>query len=211
MVHNGKQKQIMRVVEKLATNRRFHEITLDEIAEAAGVGKGTIYRYFADKDDLFFQVATSGFEELCELLKRTAPCDTPFTEELLNACKQITRFFAARKQLLQMMQTEANLAYWRKGKIRRRWLDKRKMLVKVLADIFCDGIAEGMVRTDISAEVMATYLLGLLRTRARDLQDIPENMKNCKLLVDMFLNGVCTLNDNVSTREMVVAKMVSNY
>jgi len=211
MVHNGKQKQIMRVVEKLATNRRFHEITLDEIAEAAGVGKGTIYRYFADKDDLFFQVATSGFEELCELLKRTAPCDTSFTEELLNACKQITRFFAARKQLLQMMQTEANLAYWRKGKIRRRWLDKRKMLVKVLADIFCDGIAEGMVRTDISAEVMATYLLGLLRTRARDLQDIPENMKNCKLLVDMFLNGVCTLNDNVSTREMVVAKMVSNY
>ena len=211
MAHNSKQKQIMRVVEKLATNRRFHEITLDEVAEAAGVGKGTIYRYFADKDDLFFQVATSGFEELCELLKRTVPCDTSFTEKLLNASKQIIRFFAARRQLLRMMQTEANLAYWRKGKNRQRWLDKRKMLVNVLADIFCDGIAEGMVRTDISAEVMATFLLGLLRTRARDLQDVPENMKNYKLLVDMFLNGVCTLHDNVSTQEMAVAKMESNY
>ena len=211
MAHNSKQKQIMRVVEKLATNRRFHEITLDEVAEAAGVGKGTIYRYFADKDDLFFQVATSGFEELCELLKRTVPCDTSFTEKLLNACKRITKFFAARRQLLQMMQTEANLAYWRKGKNRQRWLDKRKMLVNVLADIFCDGIAEGMVRTNISAEVMATFLLGLLRTRARDLQDVPENMKNYKLLVDMFLNGVCTLHDNVSTQEMAVAKMESNY
>jgi AcrR family transcriptional regulator len=79
----------------MATNRRFHEITLDEVAEAAGIGKGTIYRYFADKDELFFQVATSGFEELCELLKQTVPCDTSFTEKLLNACKQITRFFAA--------------------------------------------------------------------------------------------------------------------
>jgi len=211
MARNDKQKQIMRVVEKLATNRRFHEITLDEVAEAAGVGKGTIYHYFADKDDLFFQVATSGFEELCELLKRTVPCDTSFTEKLLNACKQITKFFAARRQLLQMMQTEANLAYWRKGKIRQRWLDKRKMLVNALADIFREGVAEGVVRSDISAEVMATFLLGLLRTRARDLQGVPENMKNCKSLVDMFLNGVCTSYDNVSIQEMAVAKIDSNF
>ena len=211
MAHNNKQKQIMRVVEKLATNRRFHEITLDEVAETAGVGKGTIYRYFADKDELFFQVATSGFEELCELLKRTVPCDTSFTEKLLNACKQITRFFAARRQLLQMMQTEANLAYWRKGKIRQRWLDKRKMLVNALADIFCEGVAEGVVRSDISAEVMATFLLGLLRTRARDLQGVPENMKDCKLLVDMFLNGVCVPSDKLSVQEMAVAEIGSNF
>lgn len=211
MVHNDKRQEIMLVVEKLATSRRFHEITLDKVAKAAKVGKGTLYHYFKDKDDLFFQVATSGFEELCELLKRTVPCDTSFMEKLLNACKQITKFFAARRQLLQMMQTEANLAYWRKGKIRQRWLDKRKMLVNALADIFCDGIAEGTLRTDISAEVMATYLLGLLRTRARDLQDMPENMKNCKLLVDMFLNGVCASSDEVSIQEMAVAKMESNY
>ncbi|MBN2456192.1 MAG: TetR/AcrR family transcriptional regulator [Sedimentisphaerales bacterium] len=210
MAHNNKQKQIMRVVEKLTTNRRFHEITLEEVAEAAGVGKGTIYRYFADKDDLFFQVATSGFEELCELLKRTVPRDSSFPEELLNACKQITKFFAARRQLLQMMQTEANLAYRRKGKIRRRWLDRRKMLVNVLADIFYEGIAEGVVRADISAEVMATYLLGLLRTRARELQDVPENMKNCKLLVDMFLNGVCMSFNKASIQKMAAAEMAFN-
>ena len=37
-VYNDKRVQIMRVVEKLATNRRFHEITLDEVAETAKVG-----------------------------------------------------------------------------------------------------------------------------------------------------------------------------
>ena len=83
----------MLVVEKLATSRRFHEITLDKVAKTAKVGKGTLYHYFKDKDELFFQVATSGFEELCELLKRTIPFDTSFTEELLKACKQITKFF----------------------------------------------------------------------------------------------------------------------
>ena len=211
MAHNDKQKQIMRAVEKLAANRRFHEITLDEVAEAAGVGKGTIYRYFADKDELFFQVATSGFEELCELLKQTVPCDTSFAEKLLNACKQITMFFAARKQLLQMMQAEANLACWRKGKIRQRWLNKRKMLVDALADIFCEGVAEGAVRSDISVEVMASFLLGMLRTRARDLQDVPGSMKSCELLVDMFLNGVCASYNNEPIREMAVTKVGSNF
>lgn len=189
MVCNDKRKEIMRVVEKLAANRRFYEITLDEVADAAKVGKGTIYHYFKDKDDLFFQVATSGFDELCELLKQKVPYDTPFPEKLLNLCKQITRFFASRRHLLQMMQSAGCLVYWRRGKIYQQWLAKRKMLVNALADILLDGIAEGAVRPDIPAEVLAAFLLGMLRTRARDLNDVPENMKSDKVLVDLFMNG----------------------
>ena len=204
MVHSDKRQQIMLVVEKLATSRRFHEITLDEVAKAAKVGKGTIYHYFKDKDDLFFQVATSGFGELCELLKQKVPNNTSFSEKLLNVCKQVSMFFATRRQLLQMMQTEAGLVCWRRGRIRQRWLDRRKMLVDTLADIFLEGIEEGIIRTDISAEVLATFLLGMLRTRARDLQDAPENMKSYKLLVELFLNGVCVSSDKLSVQQMVV-------
>ena len=40
-----------------------------KVKSEAKVGKGTIYLYFENKDDLFFQTATWGFEELCELLK----------------------------------------------------------------------------------------------------------------------------------------------
>ena len=192
----------MSVVEKVATNRRFHEITLDEVAKTAKVGKGTIYHYFKDKDDLFFQVATSGFDELCELLKQKVPQNTSFSEKLLNVCKRVSRFYTTRRQLLQMMQTEANLVYWRRGKIRQLWQNKHKMLVNALGDIFLEGIEAGVIRSDIPAEVLATFLLGMLRTRARDLQDAPENMKSYKLLVDLFLNGVCMSADKVSIQQM---------
>ena len=204
MVHNDKQRQIMLVVEKLATKRRFHEMTLDEVAKSAKVGKGTLYHYFKDKDDLFFQVATSGFDELCGLLQQKIPSNISFSEKLLNVCKQIGRFFATRRQLLQMMQTEAGLIYWRRGKIRQRWLDKRKMLLNALADIFLEGIEAGAIRADIPAEVLATFLLGMLRTQARDIQDGPKNMKSHKLLVDLLLNGVCVSSDKLSIQEMVV-------
>ncbi len=189
MVHNDKRQQIMSVVEKVANSRRFHEVTLDEIAREAKVGKGTIYHYFKDKEDLFFQVATSGFDELCELLKQKVPNNTSFPEKLLSMCKHISRFFSARQQLLQMMQTEAGLVYWRGGRIRQRWLDKRKVLVGSLADVFAEGVDAGVIRSDIPTEVLATFLLGMLRTRARDLRDTPENMKSYKLLVDLFMNG----------------------
>ena len=179
----------MSVVEKVANSRRFHEVTLDEIARGAKVGKGTIYHYFKDKEDLFFQVATSGFDELCELLKHKIPHNTPFSEKLLSICKHISRFFSARQQLLQMMQTEAGLVYWRGGGIRQRWLDKRKVLVGTLADVFAEGVDAGVIRSDVSTEVLATFLLGLLRTRARDLRDMPENMKSYESLVDLFMNG----------------------
>ena len=192
----------MRVVEKLATDRRFHEITLDEVAEAAKVGKGTIYHYFKDKDDLFFQVATSGFDELCELLKQTVRYNNSFSEKLLNVCKQISNFFADRRELLQMMQSEGGLVYWRRGKIRQQWLAKRKMLINALADILLDGIAEGTVRFDIPAEVLATFLLGILRTQARDLDNTPENMKSDELLVDLFLNGASLPTDKLSLQQI---------
>lgn len=118
----------MKVVEQLATDRRFHEITLDEVAQVARVGKGTIYRYFSDKDELFFQVATSGFDELCELLEQIVPADRNFPEKLLMVCQQIGRFFATRRQLLQMMQNEAGRIFWAKGRIRERWMAKREKL-----------------------------------------------------------------------------------
>ena len=190
MVYNDKRQQIMSVVEKVANSRRFHEITLEEIARTARVGKGTIYHYFKDKEDLFFQAATSGFDELCELLKQKVPKNTSFSEKLLSVCKQISRFFSTRRQLLQMMQTEAGLVYWRRGRIRQRWLDKRKVLVDTLADMFAEGVDAGVIRSDVPAEALASLLLGILRTRARDLRDAPESMKSYKLLVDLFMNGV---------------------
>jgi AcrR family transcriptional regulator len=38
---------------RLFGGQRFHEVRMEDIAAEAGVGKGTIYRYFADKEELF--------------------------------------------------------------------------------------------------------------------------------------------------------------
>lgn len=48
------------------SEKGFHQATVDEIAEAAGLGKGTLYRYFANKETLFNELVRSRLEELEE-------------------------------------------------------------------------------------------------------------------------------------------------
>ena len=185
----------MAAAERLFTSRRYHEITTDDIAQAARVGKGTIYRYFKDKDDLFFQVAMSGFDELCDLLQLRVPEEAPFDAQLLSACAEIAAFFQRRAQLLRMMQAEEGRMHWCKPQIRNRWAACRKRLVAAVAAIIRKGVAEGAIRSDIPCEVLANFLLGMLRTRGRDLADAPETARRDELLVDLFCRGAARIED----------------
>jgi AcrR family transcriptional regulator len=178
----------MQAAEGLFASRRFHEITLEAVASAAGVGKGTIYRYFLDKDDLFFQTATSGFEELCELLRRKVPEHAGFQEQLLASCVHISAFFDRRRKL-RMMQTEDGRHAHGHGKLHDKWQAKRKLLVAAMAEIIRKGVAERRIRADVAPEALAQFLLGMLRTRARDLAEAPAEARRHELVVDLFCRG----------------------
>lgn len=192
LIKADKKQAIMQAAEKLFTSRRFHEITLDEVAQAAKVGKGTIYRYFQDKDDLFFETATSGFGELCDLVANRVPQDEPFGPQLLAVCQQISLFFERRRQLFQMMQSEEGRMTWLRGDLQGRWMTRRKALVEALAVVLRKGVAEGNLRADVPAEVLANILLGMLRTRARDLADAPAPFREIATIVSLFRGGADT-------------------
>jgi AcrR family transcriptional regulator len=189
MVESDKRQRIMQAAEKLFSSRRFHEVTTDEVARVAKVGKGTIYRFFRDKDDLFFETANSGFEELCLLLREKVSKKASFSQQILEACVQISQFFLRRRELFEMMQSEDGRLSMDLGRLGKRWQEKRKKLVDAVAGILCGGVKEGAIRSDVEPEVLANFLLGLLRTRTRDLQDYPESAKRFEVIVDVFCRG----------------------
>jgi AcrR family transcriptional regulator len=182
----------MKVAERLFAGGRFHEVTTDDVAAAANVGKGTIYRYFQDKDDLFFQIVTNGFDDLCELLQRKVPDRGPFNERLVLACREIRRFFDSRHQLLRMMQSEEMRLSQLRGALRDRWLAKRQKLVAAVAAILAKGAIEGEVRTDIPADILSAMLLGMLRAQAHDLDKAPAAFRGHEWLVGLFCEGIRT-------------------
>ena len=74
MRKENKRELILNALEELLPGRRFHEITLDEVAKAAQVGKGTIYLYFQDKDALFAELVCFRLGKLQEQLAGLAGC-----------------------------------------------------------------------------------------------------------------------------------------
>ena len=58
--------------------------TMEEIAQQAGVGKGTIYYYFIDKTDIFLQVVKNEAEQLSNRMQ-SAAIGQENPEQKLNA------------------------------------------------------------------------------------------------------------------------------
>lgn len=61
-----KRNHILKKAMELFSRQGIHKTKVSEIAEAAGVGKGTLYEYFKSKDDIFWSGAASRMQEFDE-------------------------------------------------------------------------------------------------------------------------------------------------
>jgi len=185
-----KKQRIMQAAEQVFRNCRVDEVTLDEIAKVADVGKGTIYLYFADKEDLIFQAAVAGFEEMCEVLRQSAGESGTTRERLLRASDHIVAFFQARRPLFRIILSEGERAMeGGKAGLRQRWRERRRTMTQAVAALIAQGVVAGEIQSDLPAEVLAEYLMGMLRTRSWELEGWPEAQRSHVATVDLFLNG----------------------
>jgi len=200
MAGGSRRSQIMRAVEKLFTSRQVHEVTLDDVVRQARVGKGTVYRYFRDKDDLFFQTATSGFDELHDLLTSRVPARAPFARRLLIACRGVAAFLRRRRELNRLMQSEQARMFWCRGEVRARWQEQRRRMVSAMAGILRGGVREGAIRRDVPPQALASLLLGMLWVWSRDGEELGAGPKGVELVAEIFCRGSGPKNGSASPR-----------
>ena len=69
MKNNHKRKEVMQAALELIAEHGFHGAPMAMIADQAGVGAGTIYRYFESKDVLISELYRELEEKLLSFLK----------------------------------------------------------------------------------------------------------------------------------------------
>lgn len=62
--------EILAAARRVFAKKGFYEVTVDEIAEAAGVAKGTLYLYYKSKHQIYWDSLKQGIRELCEEVER---------------------------------------------------------------------------------------------------------------------------------------------
>ena len=75
---------ILEAARKVFAKKGFHEATVEDIADAAGVAKGTVYLYYESKRDIYFAALKFGIGQMYSLLlEELSKVSTP--EEKLKA------------------------------------------------------------------------------------------------------------------------------
>src|SRR5690606_34331407 len=86
--------EVAAVALDLFDRRGFDEVTVDEIAEAAGISRRTFFRYFESKEDAALPAEEERLETLCELLAARPP-DEPVLAAIRHATVEIVATVAA--------------------------------------------------------------------------------------------------------------------
>jgi AcrR family transcriptional regulator len=96
------RERILAAARRLLGRRSIDAICMDEVAHAAGVGKGTLYRRFADRSALCLALLDDSERSLQELVLRgfDRPPGTPAVERLVDLLDALVGFVMENAALL---------------------------------------------------------------------------------------------------------------
>jgi AcrR family transcriptional regulator len=92
------QEATMRVISR----KGMAAATMQEIAEEAGVAKGTIYLYFRDRDELVEKTFESAMAQLMEDIDRALDADIPFDEKIRAVMTAKISFFSRNREFFRL-------------------------------------------------------------------------------------------------------------
>lgn len=165
MPKSDKRNEIVRAALEIIAENGFHGAPMAMIAERAGVGAGTIYRYFENKDVMIRQL----FEELEERLKAKLldRYDTgkPIRERFLHVGTATLRYFIENPLYFKFLEQFINSPYGVEH--RRDKLVGNKEGCDVFQALFADG-AQQQVMKDLPLVILFGLSFGPLLAVARD-------------------------------------------
>jgi AcrR family transcriptional regulator len=102
-IRSRRQEEILEAAAKLFADRGYSEANTQELADLLQVGKGTIYRYFPTKQELFLAAVDRLMRQLREAIDAAMQgIDDPF-ERMAVAVKTYLRYFAERPEMVELL------------------------------------------------------------------------------------------------------------
>src|SRR5262249_32584010 len=142
---------------------RFHEVRMEDIAAEAEVGKGTLYRYFEDKEELYLALLSRASRDFVRRLEDAVVHADGARERLEAMVEDIIAYFDEHPHLLDLIQRAEVMQ--RPG-MEFPWQQTRNDVLRLVHGIFAEGRQRGEF-TVRHPELAALMLLGGLRSVLR--------------------------------------------
>jgi AcrR family transcriptional regulator len=165
MKKSDKRDDIIRASLELIAEHGFHGAPMAMIAEKAGVGVGTIYRYFENKDVLIKALHRDVEEKLFSVLTEDYSDEKPIRERFIYLGTMLLKYLISHPLYFRFLEQYYNSPYGvslRRDKIMRK-TDNRD----IFTDLFEQGTARQVMK-DLPLSVHAALAFGPLIALARD-------------------------------------------
>lgn len=96
-----KKDRILLAAEVVFSKYGFEKATLDEIIALADVGKGTVYKYYGNKEQLFYKLIQSKNVPFVERLKKTVEKETVLQKKIEAYLLEMIDFYRENSSLWQ--------------------------------------------------------------------------------------------------------------
>lgn len=154
----GKKELLFAAAAQVFAEKGFHTAKVEEIAQLAGVGKGTVYEYFSSKEKLFIEMLENGLQCFRRKYKEATAGERTATGKLAAF---IDCFFEFHRQNPHVGRiTGTNPGQW--------WPDLRSQLIAMqqtlqgdVANIINEGIRSGEFRA-FDSGLAAQMFLGMV-------------------------------------------------
>lgn len=190
-LHEQRRLQILRAASQVFKAKGFHAARTEDICVAAVLSAGTVFRYFASKDEIILTIAEMEIAEYRDKLAELA------TKEGLRWMAQLNAKDLA--QVLAPSQFNLGLDSWvelcRNPKYHKRIIEQDCELRATLTVALRKGQRAGWVRTSLNVSGAANVILALFSGLMFDSQANPKiDLKATAIAVADFFS-CCVLKN----------------
>jgi AcrR family transcriptional regulator len=156
---------------------RGADASLEEIARRAGVGIGTLYRHFPDRDALTEAVYRNEVERLCDGVDALI-AEQPAADALARWMRDFAAYAATKKGMVVALKSSL-------GPDNELFTYSHRRIRDAISALLAAATAAGSIRSDIEADALLTAMRGICMTG-----DQPADAARIALLIDLLVDGL---------------------
>ena len=199
------KKTIVLKASELFLQLGFKSVTMDDLADALGVSKKTLYSHFENKKQLVRETSGFIFDQACSEIEEIKKQATHPIEELFTIKTAMLKYFQneTKSPAYQLQKYYPDIY----SNLKDQEYDRLGGLVKSSLNI---GIQTGLFRPNINVNFISRLYLNGMRG-IRDFDLFPPNEFDIKTLFESYLeyhsraivtpNGLTILNEFIATNE----------
>jgi AcrR family transcriptional regulator len=189
------QEAAMRVIGR----KGMAAATMQEIAEEAGVAKGTIYLYFRDRDELVEKTFETAITNLHDRLDAAIAGNVTFETKLRASIREKFQFFREHREFFRLYTSlrmpEGNPQQQRRQ--RRNCQPQYRAWIDSMAALIAEAVERGELRA-ANPQRLALFIIEASNAIVIDrvMEDAPPpEQEDVDMIVDTILHGISTRNE----------------